>query len=127
MSKIEFEVEKINFPGRIDIATSVHYRKVNMYVFTDSTKRTGYDTRSVFKQNLTCLNSEFFFSETGCHTKVKEPSLHSILPLAGMRIDDTFPRGISKQYRLGFELESPCLFSTSITTTPRRMNMSVPL
>ena len=32
------------------------------------------DTRSLFKRSLTGLNSKFSFL-TGCHTKVKEPSL----------------------------------------------------
>ena len=30
---------------------------------------------SIFKLSLTNLNYEFNFSKTGCHTKVKEPSL----------------------------------------------------
>ena len=29
-----------------------------------------------FWNSITGLNSEFFFSQSGCHTKVKEPSLH---------------------------------------------------
>ena len=33
------------------------------------------DTRSIFKQSLISLNSEFSLSFTSCLTKVKEPSL----------------------------------------------------
>ena len=33
------------------------------------------------------MNSEFFFSQTSCLTKAKEPSLPSYLPLAGERTD----------------------------------------
>ena len=35
----------------------------------------GCETRLISKRSLTSLNSEFFFSYTSCHTKVKEPSL----------------------------------------------------
>ena len=35
----------------------------------------GCDTRSIFKQSLTGLDSEFSFSWTGCLTKAKESSL----------------------------------------------------
>ena len=31
-------------------------------LFTNSSARAGYDTRSIFKQSLTGLNSEFSFS-----------------------------------------------------------------
>ena len=34
-----------------------------------------------FKRNLTGLSSEFSFSEAGCHTKAKEPSLPYYLPI----------------------------------------------
>ena len=46
------------------------------------------------KWSLTGLNSDFFFSLTGCHTKVKEPSLSYYLLIAGGRIVGilTFPR-----------------------------------
>ena len=40
-----------------------------------------------FKQRLTGLNLEFFFSETSCHTKVKEPILPNYLPIIDGRID----------------------------------------
>ena len=37
----------------------------------------------IFQWSLTGLNSEFSFSWTGYHTKVKEPSLPYYLPIAG--------------------------------------------
>ena len=42
------------------------------------------DTRSIFffEWSLTGLNSEYSFSSTGCHAKIKEPSLLYYLPLA---------------------------------------------
>ena len=33
-----------------------------IYIFTNPSTRAGYDTRSIFKQSLAGLNSEFFFS-----------------------------------------------------------------
>ena len=37
-------------------------RKIIAILFTNPSARAGYDTRSIFKQNLTGLNSEFSFS-----------------------------------------------------------------
>ena len=48
--------------------------------------RAGYETRSIFKQSLTGLNSEFSFSYTSCLTKAEELSLSYYLPIAGRRI-----------------------------------------
>ena len=42
----------------------------NSYVFTNPSTRAGCDTRSIFKQSLTGLNSEFSF-EIDCLTKAK--------------------------------------------------------
>ena len=53
--------------------------------------RAGYDTRSIFKQSLTGLNSEFSFSLTSCLTKAEEPSLPYYLPIAGGRIIGFIP------------------------------------
>ena len=36
--------------------------RVHIYIFTNPSARTGYDTRSIFKRSLTGLNSEFSFS-----------------------------------------------------------------
>ena len=44
------------------------------------------DTRSIFKRHLDGLNSEFSFSKTCCHTKVKELCLLYYLPIAVVSI-----------------------------------------
>ena len=48
---------------------------VFVILFTNPSARAGYDSRSIFKQSLTALNSEFSFSYTSCLTKAEEPSL----------------------------------------------------
>ena len=55
-------------------------------IFTYPSTRAGYDTRSVFKQILTGLNSEYSFSWTSCLTKTEEPCLSYYLPIDGGRI-----------------------------------------
>ena len=62
-----------------------------LYIFTKPSTRAGYDTRSIFKQSLTDLNSEFSFSLTSCLTKAEEPSLPYYLPIAGGRIIGVIP------------------------------------
>ena len=47
-----------------------------MYLSNPSTLA-GCDTRSIFKQSLTDLISEFSFSSMGCHSKIK---LNTIYP-----------------------------------------------
>ena len=59
-------------------------------VYTYPTARAGCDTRSIFIRSLTGLNSEFSFPLTGCHTKVKEPSLPNYLPLTGGSVNATW-------------------------------------
>ena len=59
----------------------------------------------------------FPFSQTGCHTKAKEPSLTYYLPVARGRIAGfiAFPRILVQcemQSRRRFEFVSPCLFPT---------------
>ena len=61
-----------------------------LYVFTNSSRQVGCDTRLIFRRSLTGLNSEFSFS-TGCLTKVKEPSLPHYLLTAGERIIGFIP------------------------------------
>ena len=39
------------------------------------------DWRSIFKMNSTDLNSDFFFSLTDCHIKVKNPNQLYYLPI----------------------------------------------
>ena len=91
-------------------------------IFTKPFARAGYDTRSIFKRSLTSLNLEFSFSYTSCLTKAEEPCLSNYLPIAGGRIIGftLFPRYVKcNQSRPGFELVSPCSFSTMITITRR--------
>ena len=64
---------------------------MNAIIFTNPSARAGYDTRSIFKQSLTGLNSEFSFSLTCCLTKAEEPSLRYYLPIAGGRIIGFMP------------------------------------
>ena len=60
-------------------------------LFTNPSAQAGYDTRSIFKQSLTGLNSEFSFSYTSCLTKAEEPSLSYYLPIGGGRIIEFIP------------------------------------
>ena len=73
-----------------DTDTHTHiyiYIYIYIYIHTKPISWVGYDTRSNFKGTLTGSNSEFFsFSKAGCHTKVKDPSLHYYLSIAGRRI-----------------------------------------
>ena len=50
-----------------------------------------------FKKSLTGSNSEFSFSQTGCHTKVKDFSLPYYLSIAGRRILNYWNQGHGKQ------------------------------
>ena len=54
----------------------------NMYLPNKQDRAQG----PFFKQNLTGLNSEFSFSQVGCHIRVKEPSLPYYLPKAEEKI-----------------------------------------
>ena len=49
------------------------------------------ETRSIFKQSKSDFNLMFSFFRTGCHTKVKEPSLSTYLAIAGGRIVGFLP------------------------------------
>ena len=46
-----------------------------IYLPNPSTTHAGFDTRTIFKQCLTSLNSEFSFSKTSCQTKVRVQSV----------------------------------------------------
>ena len=63
----------------ISCVTSISYKRVYIYIYIYiyiyPSARSGCGTRSIFKRNLTKLNSEFSFSKTGSHTKVKESNL----------------------------------------------------
>ena len=48
-------------------------------------------TQSQFFCSFMGLNFEFSFSKTGCHTKVKEPSLLNYLPITRRRIVGVIP------------------------------------
>ena len=62
-----------------------------MMIFTNPSARAGYDTRPIFQQSLTDLNSEYSFPQTSCLTKDEEPSLSYYLPIAGGRIIGFIP------------------------------------
>ena len=62
------------------------------YIYLPNTSaRTGCYTRTSFKRILTGLNSEFSFSENGCHTKVKELNLPYYLHIARGRLVGFIP------------------------------------
>ena len=48
------------------------------FIFTNLSARAGYDTRSIFKQSLTGLNSEFSIL-TSYLTKAEEPTIYPLL------------------------------------------------
>ena len=90
------ESEKID--KYLDLAWELKI-KLPVYIFNNPSARTGYDTRSIFKQGLTGLNSEFSFSYTSFLTKAEEPSLPYYLPIArGILIGFiSFPKYLYKQ------------------------------
>ena len=76
-----------------------------------------------FKQSITGLNSDFSLFYTGCHTKVKEPSLFYHLPIAEGWIVGfmPFPRVLTlceMQSHPGVELVLPCPLITMISRAP---------
>ena len=76
--------------GKTFFSCSMDLNK-SLILFTNPSARAGYDTRSIFEQSLTGLNSEFFFCLTSCLTKAEEPSLSYYLPIAGGRIIGFIP------------------------------------
>ena len=65
---------------------------INPHIYLlNSFTRVGCDTRSIFKRILTGMNSEFSFSKTCCHARVKGPSLPYCLHIAGVRIVGFIP------------------------------------
>ena len=64
LSKCQFLREETKYLGFVinkdGVKTDVD--KVEVILFTNPSARAGYDTRSIFKQSLTSLNSEFSFS-----------------------------------------------------------------
>ena len=69
----------------------IHPRQIRLSYLPNPSAWAGYDTRSIFKQSLTGLNSEFSFSKTSCLTKPEEPSLPYYLPIAGGRLIGFIP------------------------------------
>ena len=66
------------------------------------------------------LNSDFSFSCTDFHTKVKEPSLRYYLPMAGFILSQRYKFNAKcKQPRPGFEFILPIPFSTTVAITQR--------
>ena len=64
-----------------------------------------------FKRSLTCLYLKFSFSKSGFYTKLKEPSLHYYLPIAGEIGCIILPRLLAQcEMQLGFELGLLCPF-----------------
>ena len=60
-------------------------KSIYLSIFTNTSTWIGYDTRSIFKQNFTGLNSESSFSLTRCLAQAEETSLTYYLPIAGGR------------------------------------------
>ena len=91
------------------------YVSVCMYLFTNLYTGVGCDTRSIFKQGLTGLNSVFFVLDW-CLTKAKESHRWKVNSWI-----HTFPKCYEKcnPPRSGFDLVSPCPFLKTITITPR--------
>ena len=74
-----------------EIINTISHHGNWIIMFTNPSARAGYDTRSIFKQSLTGLNSVFSFSMTSCHTNAEELSLSYYLPIAGGRIIGFIP------------------------------------
>ena len=55
-------------------------------IFTNTSARVLYDTRSIFKRRLTGSKTEISYSLTSCLTKGEEHSLSFYLPIAGGRM-----------------------------------------
>ena len=82
VNKIHREIilflEKPNYPN---VTEYCFFFSNNIYICVGGgclptrSARAGCDTRSILKQILTGFNSEFSFSESGRHTRVKDPSL----------------------------------------------------
>ena len=67
------------------------YIYIYIYVFIIPSAQTECDKRSIFKWNLTGLNTEFSFSLTDCQTRAKEFSLSNYLPIAEVRTIGLIP------------------------------------
>ena len=61
------------------------------WIYPTPPSQVGCGTKSIFQQNRSGLNSEFFFSSTGCLTKAKEPCLPYYLKIGKVRTDGFLP------------------------------------
>ena len=78
--------------------SSYEHNYITIYIYIYQHLRTNRMWNKVnFKWSFTDLNSKFSFSETGCHTKIKEPNYftHSWRENSGIHI---FPLGISTMW-----------------------------
>ena len=75
----------------IECTFDVSTNKADDIIITAPSAQTGYDTKSIFKQSLTGLNSECSFSLTRGLTKAEEPSLPYYLPIAEARMVGFIP------------------------------------
>ena len=90
-STLIFHISFVNIIIIIIIIIVVVVVVVLIIIFTNPSARAGYDTRSIFKQSLTGLNSEYSFSKTSCLTKAEERNLSYYLSIAGGRIIGFIP------------------------------------
>ena len=100
--------------------THTHTHNLMFWLY-NSSKCTRCNTRSIFKRSLTGFTIEFSFSNTGCHTEIKEPRLSYYLLRVGGTIIGFIPfLRVLALYEIQtvsfmFELGSWCPFPTSIT------------
>ena len=80
---------KVNF--KQNLMNWIHRFPSPISIFTNPSTQAGYDAKSILKQSLTGLNSEFSFSWTSCLTIDEEPSQPYYLPIAGGRIIGFIP------------------------------------
>ena len=92
-----FFIQFTGSPVLIPLAITRYNTNICINVFTNPSAQVGCGTSSIFKQNLTSLDSEFSISKTVCCTKVKEPSLPDHLTIAGGEnsLINTFLKSIS--------------------------------
>ena len=65
--------------------------KARVFIYPTPPQEQDATKGQFIKRSLTGLNSEFSFFQTGCQTKVKEPSLSYYLPIAVGRIVGLIP------------------------------------
>ena len=105
---------------------------IYIYIYPASADEQYATLVQFFKRSLPGFNSEFCFSKTGCHPKIKNYSLPYYLSIAGGKISGFIPfsrlLALSEKCiwsRLGFELVSPCPFSTMTSVEKRKISYFV--